>query len=138
MQKQTYIFNADVRDLFLEKLDSFHIKFSPVLICNGLAEKGESLEKVKFTKGPRYSDKFCSRVFGGFLNIKPSIVVKLIEDSECQMESIYTHVKDNEKLNNIFMIQNVIDWPHLGKFNCQVWHLGDASVNKIDRHWQDE
>ena len=138
VQKQTYIFNGDVTDSFFQKLDSFHSKFSPVLICNGLAPKGSSLEQVKFAKGPKYSQKFVARVFGGFLNTRPSIIVKVLEDSECKMECIYTHVNDKEKLNNVFLIQNVMDWPELGKFNCQVWHLGNASVNNIDRHWQNE
>ena len=138
VQKQTYIFNGDVTDSFFQKLDSFHSKFSPVLICNGLAPKGSSLEQIKFAKGPKYSQKFVARVFGGFLNTRPSIIVKVLEDSECKMECIYTHVNDKEKLNNVFLIQNVMDWPELGKFNCQVWHLGNASVNNIDRHWQNE
>jgi hypothetical protein len=138
VQKQTYIFNGDVTDSFFQKLDSFHSKFSPVLICNGLAPKGSSLEQVKFAKGPKYSQKFVARVFGGFLNTRPSIIVKVLEDSECKMECIYTHINDKEKLNNVFLIQNVMDWPELGKFNCQVWHLGNASVNNIDRHWQNE
>jgi|TARA_R100000808_G_C2100889_1_gene117993 hypothetical protein len=127
-----------VTDSFFQKLDSFHSKFSPVLICNGLAPKGSSLEQVKFAKGPKYSQKFVARVFGGFLNTRPSIIVKVLEDSECKMECIYTHINDKEKLNNVFLIQNVMDWPELGKFNCQVWHLGNASVNNIDRHWQNE
>ena len=138
VQQQTYIFNGDCDDVFFEKLDSIHFSFSPVLICNGLAEKGAHLEEVKFTKGPKYSDKFVARVFGGFLNTKPSITVKLIQNSECKLECIFTHINDNEKLNNLFLIQNVMDWPEFGKFSCQVWHLGNASVNNIDRHWQNE
>ena len=138
VNKQTYIFNGDATDLFFEKFDSFHNKFSPILVCNGTAVKGSDLQQIKFVKGPKYSDKFVARVFGGFLNIEPSIIVKVLEDFECKMECIYTHINDNEKLNNVFLIQNVMDWPELGKFNCQVWHLGNASVNNINRHWQNE
>jgi hypothetical protein len=136
MKKQTYIFNADARDLFFDKLDSLHNKASPVLICNGVAPKGSGLEKIKFIRGSKYSDKFCARIFEGFQNTEPSIVVKLIEDSECKMECVYTHINDNEKLNNVFLIQNVMDWPDFDKFNCQVWHLGNTGVNTIEGHWR--
>lgn len=138
VQKQTYIFDSEATDIFFEKLDSFHKEFSPVLVCNGMADKGSSLEEIKFTKGPKYSQKFVARVFGGFLNIKPSIVVKILDDFECKMECIYTHIDDKEKLNNTFLIQNVMDYPLSGKFNCQLWHLGAASVSDIDRHWRNE
>ena len=33
------------------------------------------------------------------------------------------------------MIQNVMDWPEIDKFSCQVWYLGETSVEQIKEIW---
>ena len=130
-----YIFNADVEEAFFSKLDSLHDKYVYHLLLSGVAPVGANLESIKMTKNPETSEKYCERVVGGFLNIKPQIIVKFIEDKKTKLECIFTHINNNRNLNLLYMIQNVVDWPKLGHFSCQVWYLGDTTLFEVNEHW---
>ena len=80
-----YIFNADVEEAFFSKLDSLHDKYVYNLLLRGVAPVGANLESIKMTKNPDTSEKYCERVVGGFLNIKPQIIVKFIEDKKTKL-----------------------------------------------------
>ena len=134
---EQYIFNGDATEAFYEKLDELHEKYVYHLLLNGVAEKGVTdLESIKMTKNPDASRKYCERVMGGLLNIKPSLIVRLVEDKLTRLECIFTRINDKEYLNNIYMIQNVMDWPELGKYSCQVWYLGESSIKEIQKIWK--
>ena len=132
---EKYIFNWDTQDLFYEKLESFHDKFVHHLLLSGVAPKGTDLESIKMTKSPKVSGEYCERVVGGLVNLNPEVIVRLVEDGVDRLECIITRVDDGQNLNYIYMIQNVMDWPQIGNFSCQVWYLGEASVKGIKEHW---
>lgn len=130
-----YIFSGETSKLFYKKLDDLHQKYVYHLLLSGLASEGQDLESIKMTKSPSISKKYCERIVGGFLNIKPDVIVKLLEDNEPKIECIFTKIDDKEQINHLFMIQNVNNWPVIGKSSCQIWYLGETSVNEIKKHW---
>jgi hypothetical protein len=132
---ELYIFNADAEKLFYDKLNELHEKYVYHLLLNGLANEGADLESIKMTKNPDASKKYCQRVVGGLVNIKPEIKVKLIEDDSTRIECIFTKINDNEHLNHVYMIQNVMNWPRIGGFSCQIWYLGETDIEQIKKHW---
>ena len=105
-------------------------------MLSGVAPKGTDLESIKMTKNPDVSLGFCKKVVGGFKNIPPEAIVRLEQDGEAQIECIFTKINDNKGLNSLFMIQNVMNWSHIGDFSCQLWYLGEISVNTIQEHWR--
>ena len=129
-----YIFNADAQIDFYKRLDNLHDKYVYLLLLNGVAEKGSDLESIKMTKNPTVSKKYCERVVGGLVNLKPQIILKLEEDKLTRLECIFTHINDNKALNHLFMIQNVMDWPQLGKYSCQIWYLGETNLFQIKEY----
>ena len=134
---EQYIFNADANESFYKKLDDLHEKYVDHLLLSGVAPKGTDLESVKMTKNPDASEKYCKRVVGGLVNIRPEIIARLVEDGITRLECIFTKVDDKEEINYTYMVQNVIDWPQLGNFSCQVWYLGETSMNQIKQHWNE-
>ena len=44
-------------------------------------------------------------------------------------------INDKKTINHLYMIQNVMNWPHIEVFSCQVWYLGETGVNQIKQHW---
>ena len=130
-----YIFDVDASKAFYEKLDNLHENYVYHLILNGVADKGTHIESIKMTKNPLASKEYCERIVGGLLNIKPKMIVKLVEEKKTKLECFFTHIYDKEYLNNIYMIQNVMDWPEIDKFSCQVWYLGETSVEQIKEIW---
>jgi hypothetical protein len=133
---EQYIFNADAGKIFYEKLDDLHDKYVYHLLLSGVAPKDTDLESIKMTKSPRINKKYCERVVGGLVNLKPKIIVKLTEDNTTRLECSFTKINDNEYLNHIYMVQSVMDWPQLDKFSCQVWYLGETTMNQIKEHWE--
>ena len=132
---EQYIFNADAEEAFYGALDDLHDKYVYHLLLSGVAEKGTDLESVKMTKNPQTSIQYCKQVVGGLVNIKPQIVSRLVEDGQTRLECIFTHINDKKHINHLFMIQNVMDWPEIKKFSCQVWYLGETSVIQVKKHW---
>ena len=132
---ELYIFNADAEKLFYDKLNELHEKYVYHLLLNGLANEGADLESIKMTKNPNASLGYCKKLVGGLMNIKPKVIVRLTEDNETKLECIFTHIYDGNLLNSMFMIQNVINWPQIGRFSCQVWYLGSTSWSEIKTHW---
>lgn len=135
VKTEQYIFDSSAKDAFYEKIESLHEEYVYHLLMNGMSPKNANLESIKMTKSPQVSKKYCERVVGGLLNIKPSVVVKLLEDGVSKIECIFTKINDKDHINHLFMIQNVIDWPVFNKFSCQIWYLGDTSVEQIKEHW---
>ena len=130
-----YIFDTETSEVFYEKLEELHDKYVYHLILNGVAEKGTHLESIKMTKNPQANKKYCEKVVGGLLNIKPKILIKLVQNKKTKLECILTHINDKIDFNHIYMIQNVMDWPEQDKFSCQIWYLGETSVKQIEEIW---
>ena len=130
-----YIFDTETSEVFYEKLEELHDKYVYHLILNGVAEKGTHLESIKMTKNPQANKKYCEKVIGGLLNIKPKILIKLVQNKKTKLECILTHINDKKDFNHIYMIQNVMDWPEQDKFSCQIWYLGETSVKQIEEIW---
>ena len=128
---EKYIFNGDAAEIFYEKLDTLHERYVYHLLLSGVAPKGADIESVKMTKNPDVSRKYCEKVVGGLVNIKPNIFAGLEEDKDIKLQCIFTQITDT----NLFMIQNVMDWPELGKFSCQVWYLGQTTTGQIKKIW---
>lgn len=128
---ERYVFGSDLESFFYEKLDSFHDAFVIHLLLTGSADKGTNLESIKMTKMPKISLKYCEKVIGGFKNIAPNAVVSLVDDKKPVLECIFTDLD-----GHTFMIQNIMDYPLIGKFNCQIWYLGEISVDTIKDYWK--
>ena len=128
---QQYIFNHDAKEVFYEKLDKLHERYVFHLIMSGVAPKGSDLESIKMTKNPQVGEIYCKRIVGGLVNIKPNIVIKALEDKQVRLECIITKINDKEHINSMCMIQNVMDWPKLDYFSCQVWYLGETTDEQI-------
>ena len=133
---EQFIYNSDAEESFHSKLDGFHDKYVYHLLLSCVAEKGADLESIKMTKNPATNNKYVARVVGGLLNVKPEVIVKLTEDGRTRLECIITTLNDNKYVyNEVFMIQNVMDWPELGKFSCQIWYLGEVGLQDIKTYW---
>ena len=135
VKAEQYIFDNSAQDAFYEKIGSMHDEYVNHMIMSGVSVKKTKLETVDMVKSPRSSQAYCERVIGGLLNIKPRVIVKLTEDKKTKIECIFTKINDEEHINHLFMIQNVMDWPAIGKFSCQIWYLGDTSVKQVKDHW---
>ena len=49
---------------------------------------------------------------------------------------MYVYSANNENgFDYTFMIQNVIDWPYLGRNSCQIWFLGEVKIEEIEELW---
>jgi|TARA_Y100000310_G_C20683035_1_gene817175 hypothetical protein len=134
---EQYIFSADAKELFYDKLSSLHDDYVYHLLLSGVARKGANLESIKMTKSPRVNRKYCERVVGGLVNLKPEITVKLTEDRTTRLECFFTKINDDEYLNHVYMIQNVMDWPQIDNFSCQVWYMGETNMKEIKAHWDE-
>ena len=134
---EKYIFNGDAQELFYEKLDAFHEKYVYHLLLSGVAPKGTDLESIKMVKNPDATKEYCEKVVGGLLNFKPEVLISLVEDNNIRLECVITKLNDKKSFNHCYMIQNVIDWPRIKYFSCQVWYLGDTSVNDVKDHWNE-
>ena len=132
-----YIYNGDAEKNFYEKLNSLHNKYVRQLLLSGVASKGADLESIKFTKSPDSSENLCRRVVGGLKNVSPSIILKLVEDKKTRLECIFTKIDDNEYINHLYMIQNIMDWPQIGNFSCQIWYMGETNMKEIKGHWDE-
>ena len=131
MSIERYLFQSDVEEFFYEKLDHFHDIFVLRLLLTGMADKVTNLERIKMTKMPEVSLKYCEKIVGGFKNIAPSAIVSLLNDKNPILECVFT-----EMYSHTFMIQNIMDYPQLGKFNCQVWYLGEIGVDTVKNYWE--
>lgn len=131
---ERFIYDGCAENSFYNKLDGIHDKYVYHLLLSGVAEKGQDLESIKMTKSPTVSRKYCERVVGGLVNLKPQIILELVEDKLAKLECIFTHVNDDKELNHLFMIQNVMDWPELGKYSCQVWYLGETNLFEVKEY----
>ena len=134
---EKYIFNGDTEKFFYDKLDELHEKYAYYPLLSGMAEKGTDLESIKMTKNPNTNKKYCQRVVGGLVNVKPEVIVRLVEDGLIRLECIFKKIDDNEYINHLYMIQNIMDWPQIGNFSCQIWYLGETSMNEIKDHWNE-
>ena len=83
---EKYIFNGDAAEIFYEKLDTLHERYVYHLLLSGVAPKGADIESVKMTKNPDVSRKYCEKVVGGLVNIKPNIIAGLEEDKEIKLQ----------------------------------------------------
>ena len=128
---ERFIYSADAENSFYSKLDGIHDSYVYHLLLSGVGEKGQDLESIKMTKNPTVTKKYCERVVGGLVNLKPQIILKLEEDKLTKLECIFTHINDKKALNHLFMIQNVMDWPELGKYSCQIWYLGETNLFQV-------
>ena len=129
---EQYIFSAETEEIFYDKLDRLHDEYVHLLLLNGVAPKGTDIESIKMTKNPDASLKYCQKVIGGLTNIKPQLVARLTEDRMTRLECIFTNISDNY----MFMIQNVMDWPKIDNFSCQVWYMGETQLKQIKEIWE--
>ena len=133
---EQFIYNSDAAESFYDKLDGLHEEYVHYLLLSGVAAKGTDLESIKMSKNPQTKKKYYTRVVGGLVNVKPQIIARLVEDRNTKLECIFTVLNDNQYVNNeLFMIQNVMDWPVLEKFSCQIWYLGETGIHKIKEFW---
>ncbi len=135
MSAEIYIFNADAMELFYEKIEDLHEKHVYRPLLSGVAPNGTDLESIKMSKNPNSQKKYYERVVGGLVNTFPQIIVRLVEDKAIKLECIFTEIDDKEYVKGLYMIQNVIDWPSLGTFTCQVWDLKDTTVDQVRKIW---
>jgi len=133
---EQYIFNQSAREVFEKKLEKLHDNYVYHLLMTGTAPIGTTLESVKMTKHGVAGQKYCERVVGGLVNLKPKIIVRLIEEYGLAAECLFTRIDDKESLNHIYMVQNIIHWPQLGNFNCQIWYLGETTMSQINEVWE--
>lgn len=135
MNKQTYVYTSDVINFFTEKLHSFHDKFCDMPLLTGLADKGQDIEEIKFTKHPSYTLKYYQRIVGGFKNNPALIHIQAHDDYGLNSEFFFTHINYDKHINNVFMMQNVMNWYGSSKFCCQVWQLKPTSIKLINNFW---
>jgi hypothetical protein len=131
-----HIYEISAEEVFYRKLDSFHETYVYHLLLSGEAPKGTSIESIKMAKSPLVNGKYCSRVVGGLLNTRPEISVRLSESLQVRLECLFTRIDDKEHINHTYMIQNVIDWPQVGDFSCQIWYLGERDMKEINKFWE--
>lgn len=137
MKTEKYLFESELEDFFYEKLNAFHDIFVLHLLLSGVAERGVDLESIKMTKSPTTALKYCERVVGGLVNNKPQAIVELTQEYNTKIQCIFFQFKDPEVMGNYtYMIQNVMDYPEIGKFSCQIWYLGEISVDTIKDYWK--
>ena len=126
-----YVFTGDVEEVFFRKLDELHDLYVNRLIMTGVADIGTDIESIKMSR-LRHDLKYCQRLIGGLLNTPPNIAVKGMN-----IECAFTYLNDDEYLDNVYMLQNVYDWPARGKFSCQVWLIGLGTIDQINNLWND-
>ena len=137
MTTEKYVFGAELERFFYEKLNAFHDAFVIHLLLSGVADKGADLESIKMSKNPAVSLKYCERVVGGLTNTAPQAIVELVQDRDIRLQCIFSCFNDDETVGNYtYMVQNVMDYPRLGKFSCQIWYLGEIGVDIIKDYWK--
>ena len=105
------------------------------LLLSGLANKGEDIESIKFTKHPSYTLKYYQKIIGGFKNIKPSIQLQAYDEEGLYAECFFTYIKHDEHIDNVYYIQNIMNWYGSTQLCCQVWKLKQTSLQEINDYW---
>ncbi len=100
-----------------------------------MAEVGQDLESIKFTKHPSYTLKYYQRIVGGFKNVPTAIHIQAHDERGLNSEFFFTKIQYDEHINNVFLIQNVMNWYGTNKVCCQVWQLKPTTLDQINEYW---
>ena len=134
-QEESYIFNQDSLDLFSKKLKKFHEEFKAKALLCGMENVGDDIESIKFSKSPKFTLKYYQRIVGGFKNVPTFARVKSFSDSGLNAECFFNYLNYDKHIDNVFMLQNVMNWAGTQKFCCTIWSLKSTSISNIKEYW---
>jgi hypothetical protein len=129
------IFRKSARIPFYEILDKFHENFVDCFLLTGVTKNNADLEEIPFTKHPDYSLDFYKILVGGLKKFKPSLVCRLQEEKYLELECLYYNFGEYEGENQVYMIQNVMNWTNKNDFCCQVCNLSLRDIDLIETFW---
>jgi len=133
VRKHLFVDQANLR--FYSRLEEFHDLFVEQFLLGGVAKNNTHIEDIPFTKNPKFTLKYYEKIIGGLTNLKPSIMVKLIQEEDLVIECFFTDIRIDEDINNVYMVQNVMKWNSEKHFCCQVWKLFDTDVESVNDFW---
>lgn len=127
---------------FYSKLDSFYDAHVGHLIMSGVAQNGSNLNQVNFSFSSDFTREFYEALVYVMQRIKPSFKSMLISNKRLEVECIFYNFGGQFSNNQIYMMQNTMDWTSRENFNCQIWQMNPDSfyfdeigTETIKKYW---
>ncbi len=132
-----YIYDAEAIEYFDNKIRKLHDTYVKELIMVAAEPIGMALDEVSMSR-LGHTMEFCSKVVGGFQNIKPFARASIVPggDVEFWAELIFTYIINGD-VDGMYMIQNVYNYPEIGYCLSQVWDLDKTSKEQINNLWSE-
>lgn len=133
---EQYIYTSEADELFEQKLRELHRRFVDTMVMAGAATIGTPIDKVKMSRLGHSTD-YCSKIVGGFQNVKPCATARLhADETSLFAELIFTHIT-NDYVDDMYMIQNIYNYPETGYCLYQIWYLNKTTPRQINTLWSD-
>ena len=111
---------------FYEKLDFFHEHFIDKMLMCGVSNNGTHVEEIPFTKCAReYNYDFYKALVFLVQKFQPFCISKLTNKKRLELECMFFDFSEPGFSDNVYMIQNVMDWTSKNNFSCQFWKVKD-------------
>ena len=104
---------------FYEKLDFFHEHFIDKMLMCGVSNNGTHLVDLIKQKEALPALVFLVQRF------KPFCISKLTNKKRLELECMFFDFSEPGFSDNVYMIQNVMDWTSKKNFSCQFWKVKD-------------
>ena len=137
MNGEYFIFKESAVNVFYGKLEDVHEIFTATAVMFGSASIGTRIEDIKLSVSPPFQSnrKVCGKVVGSLMNTQPMITAHLIEKSFVAVECLFFQLTGNSFKSEIFLVQNIIDWPVESFFTCEVFILKGLEMEPIKELW---
>ena len=134
---KTNIFLETASQAFYEKLDLLHELFIECILLTGVCKNGSMLEKIPFQESETYSSECYKMLIYLMKTMKPNFSCRLLNKKRLEVECLFYDFSSDITGNQVYMIQNVIDWTSKKNFCCQVWMLQpEVTTQDMIDYWR--
>ena len=117
---------------FYEKLDFFHEHFIDKMLMCGVSNNGTNIEEIPFSKcAQEYNFDFYKALVFLVQKFKSFCGTQLINKKRLELECLFFDFSEPGFSDNVYMIQNVMDWTSKKNFSCQFWKVQDNIDQKM-------
>ena len=122
---------------FYEKLDFFHEHFIDKMLMCGVSNNGTHIEEIPFSKcAQEYNFDFYKALVFLVQKFESFCATQLINKKRLELECLFFDFSEPGFSDNVYMIQNVMDWTSKKNFSCQFWKVQDnINPKMIKEFW---
>ena len=96
---------------------------------------GHHKMQSEFRKLKLYSLDFYKILVGGLKKFNPALICRLQDERRLELECLYYDFGEHAGENQVYMIQNVMNWTNKNDFCCQICNLSLRDINLIETFW---